>query len=325
MMKIIVTGASGFIGTNILQFYVKSRNEVLNLDFVVSANIIKNALFQQVDITDYESLKKTILHFKPEYIIHLAARTDLDEKNDIDGYVANIKGVDNLIRVCNQCQSLKRVIFASSMLVCKAGYMPKNESDYCPPNLYGESKVKTEEIIRANCQGVSYDWCIIRPTSIWGPFFGEPYRNFFDIVKAGRFFHPGNEACTKTYGYVGNAVYQIDKLLFAGSEQIHQKVFYIGDSSPIQISQWADEIAAEIGLKIRKLPWFLFKLLALFGDVMGILGIKFPMTSFRLKNMTTDNIIDLDSTCEVAPHPPYSRSQGIKETLRWMESGHKEP
>ena len=39
------------------------------------------------------------------------------------------------------------------------------------------------------------------------------------------------------------------------------------------------------------------------------------MTSFRLKNMTTDNIIDLS---ELAPNPPYSRIEGVRKTLDWL-------
>lgn len=42
------------------------------------------------------------------------------------------------------------------------------------------------------------------------------------------------------------------------------------------------------------------------------------MTSFRLKNMTTDNIIDLSDTYELAPNPPYSRIEGVRKTLDWL-------
>ena len=57
-----------------------------------------------------------------------------------------------------------------------------------------------------------------------------------------------------------------------------------------------------------------------FGDALKAVGIKFPMTSFRLKNMTTDNIIPLDNTYEVAPNPPFDRLAGIRNTLKWMEN-----
>ena len=43
------------------------------------------------------------------------------------------------------------------------------------------------------------------------------------------------------------------------------------------------------------------------------------MTSFRLKNMTTDNIIDLSETYNIAPNRPYSRIDGIRATLQWLK------
>lgn len=55
------------------------------------------------------------------------------------------------------------------------------------------------------------------------------------------------------------------------------------------------------------------------GDLLKIIGISFPMTSFRLKNMTTDNIIDLSATYKIAPNPPFTRIEGIKETLQWLK------
>lgn len=70
-----------------------------------------------------------------------------------------------------------------------------------------KNKVVTEENVwknEPNC-----DWAIIRPTSIWGPWFKESYRNFFDMVMAHHYYYIRYKGCTKTYGYVGNAVYQI--------------------------------------------------------------------------------------------------------------------
>ena len=163
------------------------------------------------------------------------------------------------------------------------------------------------------------DWAIIRPTSIWGPWFGEPYRNFFDIVKKRMYFHLGNKGCTKTYGYVGNSIYQIDRLLLTETSGYNQKVFYIGDKPAINISEWADEIGKELGFKIPTMPWGIVKLAAYLGDGLKRFGFHFPMTSFRLKNMTTDNIINLDLTYEVAPNPPYNRIKGVRDTLKWLE------
>ena len=96
-------------------------------------------------------------------------------------------------------------------------------------------------------------------------------------------------------------------------------MFYIGDKPAINISEWADEIGKELGFKIPTMPWGIVKLAAYLGDGLKRFGFHFPMTSFRLKNMTTDNIINLDLTYEVAPNPPYNRIKGVRDTLKWLE------
>lgn len=314
-MKIIVTGGSGFIGTNVLQNYINKGDTILSIDKVRPKKKEHLDCFAQIDIENYSLLEAAFVDFKPDYIIHLAARTDLDGKN-LEEYSANIKGVENVLKAAAKVQGLKKILITSSMLVCHTGYYPKDQFDYAPTTLYGESKVKTENIVWANkpiC-----DWAILRPTSIWGPWFGVPYRNFFDMVKARRYFHIGHKSCTKTYGYVGNAVYQIDQILMNDTRDENNKVFYIGDEPPIFIEEWANEIAKELGFKVPRMPMPLLRCAGWFGDFISLFGIHFPMTSFRLKNMTTDNIIDLKNTYAIAPNPPYSRIEGVKMTLEWM-------
>ena len=121
--------------------------------------------------------------------------------------------------------------------------------------------------------------------SNWCSWFDVPYKNFFDLIMSKKYFHIGNKGCTKTYGYVGNAVYQIEKILFSETKDEKNKVFFIGDNPATNIEEWGNEIANELGFKIIKMPYFLIKLAALFGDFLKLIGIHFPMTSFRLHNM----------------------------------------
>ncbi|MCD6354997.1 MAG: NAD(P)-dependent oxidoreductase, partial [Prolixibacteraceae bacterium] len=229
----------------------------------------------------------------------------------------NTLGTKNIIICANKIKNTKRVIYASSMLVCEIGYTPQSYSDYKPSTFYGRSKVQMEEIIKKTPQ--KYDWTIIRPTSIWGPGFGVPYRNFFDMVIKKQYFHIGTKACTKTYGYIGNVVHQIDSILNAPSEKIQGQVFYLGDYEPTNIKTWADEIGRELGIKIKTIPYSLIKIAALSGDILKQVGVNFPMTTFRLKNMTTDNVMDLSNTKELAPNFPFTRKEGIKKTLEWLK------
>lgn len=317
--KIIITGGSGFIGTNLVQFYLDRDWDVINLDIAPPRNIAHLDYFRQINILNSSELIRIVKLFSPDYFIHLAARTDLNETHDIQEYDVNIQGITNIIAACNNSENIKRVIFTSSMLVCKFGYAPKNEDDYNPNTLYGESKVLTEKKIRQS--NINPDWLIVRPTSIWGPWFDVPYKNFFNVILTKRFFHPGNRAGTATYGYVGNSIYQIDKLLMADKEKVQGRVFYIGDSPPTNLSEWASEIAVIAGLKKPiTIPYFIVRLAALFGDLLSVVKLPFPLTSFRLMNMTTNNIIDITDTEILVGQPPFSLYAAIQETLKWMRN-----
>ena len=317
MNKILITGGSGFIGTNFIEYLLKQGEcELLSIDKEQPKIEEHRNIWKQVDICDKELLMQTVTEFQPDYVIHLAARTDLRGKELAD-YAANMEGVSNLLGALEQVPNLKRAVFASSMYVCEPGYMPKDFEDYAPHTLYGESKVETEKRIKG--RNPKYTWAIIRPTSIWGPWFGEPYDKFFRMVLNRMYFHMGKRACRKTYGYVDNAVCQIMAILQASEEKVIRKVFYLGDYEPYDITEWADEIAKCVGIKIPNIPYFLFVIAGWFGDFLKLFGIAFPMTSFRLHNMTTDNVHNLTPIKELAAQLPVSRQEGTKRTIEWIE------
>ena len=315
MAKFLVTGGSGFIGTNLISKLNKENQEILNVDIQKPKLQEHSGFFKNVDLCDAEKLEAEVKAFDPNYVIHLGARTDLNGKT-LQDYAANIDGVKNLMLVLNKLENLERVIFASSMYVCQPGYAPKDDFDFKPHTVYGESKVLTEKIIKE--KNPNYIWTIIRPTSIWGSYFGEPYNLFFKIVLSKKYFHMGEKACKKTYGYIDNFIYQIESIITADKNQINKKVFYLGDYEPYDISSWADEIANCRQFKIPNVPYFLFKMGAYFGDLLKVVGVKFPMTSFRLRNMTTDNVFDLSEIKKIAPSLPVSRIDGTIKTVDWI-------
>ncbi|MDD6016432.1 MAG: NAD(P)-dependent oxidoreductase [Prevotellaceae bacterium] len=321
MKKILITGGSGFIGTNLIEELLRrSDYSILSIDIAEPQIEGHRKLWQRVDIRDGEKLKKVVKDFSPDSVIHLAARTDLNGKS-LQDYNANMLGVSNLLDALDTVSNLKQVVFASSMYVCAPGYMPQNFEDYAPHTLYGESKVETERLIKK--RNPQYTWSIIRPTSIWGPWFGEPYNKFFHIVLNHMYFHMGKRACRKTYGYVDNAICQILSIIRADEEKVNRKVFYLGDYEPYDITEWANEIAKEAGIRIPRIPYWCFVCAGWFGDLLKKFGISFPMTSFRLHNMTTDNVHDLVPIQEIAPDLPVSRIEGTKRTLDWINNVEK--
>lgn len=315
-MRILVTGASGFIGTNILEDLIKKGYEVINLDWKEPKILERKSVWKNVDICDFAKFSKIVVDFEPDYILHLAARTDLDGKT-LEDYRQNTIGVQNLMKIVHELPDLKKVVIASSKFVTRNGYQIKSQHDFCPHTIYGESKVKTETCVWDNPPNC--DWCIIRPTSIWGPWFGIPYRNFFDMVMRRLYFHIGHIKCYKTYGYIGNAIYQIEQLLFNETSDENNKVFYIGDEPAYEINEWADEIAHELGLHIPTMPVWFVQCLAKIGDFLSLFGIHFPMQSFRFANMTNDGINDMTNTYAIAPEMPFTRIEGVKATIEWIK------
>ena len=83
------------------------------------------------------------------------------------------------------------------------------------------------------------------------------------------------------------------------------------------------EIAAELGFKVPTMPVWFVKCLAKFGDFLGLFHIHFPMQSFRFGNMTNDGINDMSNTYKIAPEMPYTRLEGTKETIAWINKYEK--
>jgi nucleoside-diphosphate-sugar epimerase len=320
MFKIVISGGSGFIGSNLVEL-LKYEYKVVSYDIKKPKISEHDRYWKNVDVLNKVDLLNQLLIDKPDYIVHLAARTDLDESLDINNYDVNISGVRNLMDAASQLNNLRRVVIASSMLVCRLGYNPNSFNDYAPNSLYGESKVLTEKIVK------EYDlnWTIVRPTSIWGPWFGVPYKNFFELVVKGLYFNiPAKYASTKTYGYVENTCMQIIKLLMSEDLSVKHNYFYLGDIEPINITDWA--------IRIRKLnnqsnPLTLPKWLLIFAAKVGDFlkfkfgFYKFPMNSFRYNNMTNDNIIgDLKRTIKVTQIGAKSNLDNeIIKTLDWLK------
>lgn len=322
--NVLVTGGSGFIGTNLVDFFSHTNCNLLNIDVKPPRNNLHCKFWQNINILDYDQMRKTIYEFQPHYIFHLAARTDLDGQYESD-YASNVQGVTNILNCIQELTSLKRILFASSRLVCKIGYLPSSFDDYCPPNLYGQSKVLGECIIKNYSHHERYDWLIFRPTSIWGEWFDIPYKNFFESVISGRYVHPAGQSIYKSFGYVKNSVYQLDCLSHAPRNLVHGRTFYLADYPPIEVNDMANRIRSYLGLhNVHQVPLFLLTLMAKSGDIMKTIGFKNPpLTSFRLNNLLTQMVYHLDSLKFIVGDLPFSLEEGIANTLDWMDTDNK--
>ena len=318
--RILITGGSGFIGTNLVEFFLVRGCTVKNLDVSPPRNASHIDYWESVDLLDAGSLADKVKNFSPDYVFHLAARTDLNGSS-LDDYPENTVGVANIIEALRELPKLKKVIFFSSRLVCKIGYSPASEFDFFPTTKYGESKVAGENIVREKMKGISVSYCIVRPTSIWGPWFDVPYKDFFTAVSNGKYVHPLNRKIRKSFGYVGNTIHQLNSLMNSDDKSINAKVFYLADYPEIEVSEFANCIRRGLGKsRIKEVPMCALRLLAKIGDLLKIFGWKNPpLTSFRLNNLTTEMVYDLDELKSVVGDLPFSMSHGVKDTLQWLQ------
>jgi nucleoside-diphosphate-sugar epimerase len=319
-MRILVTGGSGFIGTNLIQELRERKHEVVNLDIRAPRLKAHAAFWRDVSLLDEHATSQLLKEVRPDYVIHAAARTDLGGRSPSD-YAVNTTGTSNLIAALEAAGSVRRTIFMSSMLVCRNGYRPTDDLEFCPNTAYGESKVEMERIVRERMGSARMEFVIVRPTSVWGPWFSEPYLQFFLAIRRGLYVHPGHVQVKKQFAYVGNVVGQMLKLLTARSEDCAGSVFYIGDYSEYFVREWADLVQRELGARrIRTVPLPVLKVVAAVGDVLSSLGWRrVPLTSFRLKNMLTNNSLPFEKSARVLGSLDYSVTEGVRKTVAWLE------
>ncbi len=319
-MRILITGGSGFIGTNLVEYYLSNGATVVNIDIAPPKIPAHTPYWKNINILDIESLRAEVSNFSPSHIINLAAQTGTSDRGrKLEDYATNIQGVRNVIEAAKGSSAVERIIFTSSMAVCRIDYQPKSGDDYCPETLYGGSKVLGEKVVREAGES-PYSWVIVRPTGIWGPWFDVPYKNLFNMIQRGLYVHPKGIKVTQSMGFVGNTVYQLDNLLQAPKQQVHGRTLYLADSQPLDMQEWTNLIQKAFNARrIYTLPVWALKITAVAGDALKLAGVEVPpLSTTRLKNILTSFVFDIDST--ISGNLPYDLDEAVQITVDWMRN-----
>jgi nucleoside-diphosphate-sugar epimerase len=316
--RILCTGASGFIGTHLVEHFLSYPTDlVLNLDIASPKVVSHHEYWRCVDILNKGILEKVFLDFQPTHLIHLAAKSDMEGKS-IEDFPANVIGTDNVLSAAKSINSLQRILVVSTQHVRRPGSGPaRNDEDFDPYGAYGLSKAMTEQLTRS--AKLRCCWTIIRPTAIWGPGNWVLAKGLWRVLGKGLYLHPVNDTVIRSYGYVKNVVHQINAILNASTDKVHESVIYVGDPSIRQI-EWVDAFAEAItGKPVRTAPKCALYFMALAGEMAHKVGIPTPLYLSRFYNLITTNPVPTDETAEMFGYGPYSLHQGVQETVSWLK------
>lgn len=175
MSKIIVTGGAGFIGSHLVDGYIKSGHEVVIIDNLSTGNeenINPEAKFYHCDISNFQKLQKIILNEKPEIINHHAGQTKVDYSitHPLEDVKSNLVGTINILESIKGVAKFQKFIFASS-----GGAIYGETSLPCLENStqmlnspYGINKLSSEKYIQYYANRYNFDYIIFRYANVYG-------------------------------------------------------------------------------------------------------------------------------------------------------------
>jgi len=140
-MKVLVTGAKGMLGQDLCPIFEDEGFEVLETDI------------NNLDITNYEQVKEVLTRENPDYVIHLAAYTNVDKaEEDIEtAKKINVLGTENIAKVVSQIDAV--MVYISTDYVFDGEktepYLPTDKTN--PQSAYGLTKCLGEEAVQKHC------------------------------------------------------------------------------------------------------------------------------------------------------------------------------
>jgi dTDP-glucose 4,6-dehydratase len=181
-MRVLVTGGLGFIGSNFINWFLKTRQDVfiINIDkcnyCANSKNVTPDSRYVhvQVDITDQNAVKKVFDEHQPDVVIHYAAQSHVDASfgTPIQYTIDNVLGTHILVHVACEYGRLKKFIHISTDEVygeVALDGISHEKSLLNPTNPYAASKAAAEFIVKSYGHSFNFPWIITRGNNVFGP------------------------------------------------------------------------------------------------------------------------------------------------------------
>lgn len=316
MTKILITGASGFIGKNLIS-YLNQKNYKLKILYRNNnyANYLKK--FGEIYFCDLKNLNSLNGFLKDvEVIIHSAGSVRGNSYKDF--YEGNVSTTENLIKLIKkEAPNLKKFIYLSSLSASgpSNGENPPTEEEIpTPVSYYGISKLQAEELIKSN---LNIPFFILRLTGVYGPEDKEIFK-FFKYANKGTLFLPFKKNQKIQLIYVKDVCLAIEKAI----ENENCGTFFIAHSEILQILEIFFFLKEIIGrsIKIITLPDTIVKLFSYLNWFFGFIsGRKTMFNPQKVKELLSEKWICSTEKAEkiLKFKAEYSFNRGAKETYKW--------
>jgi nucleoside-diphosphate-sugar epimerase len=326
-MKILITGASGFIGSFIVE-------EALKRGFETWAAVRKSSSkaylqderinFIELNLSSKEQLVEQLKGKGFDYVVHAAGVTKCLNKQDFSRI--NTLGTKNLVDALMEVgMPLKRLVFISSLSIFGAikeqqPYEEIRETDRPQPNTaYGKSKLEAEKYLES--LGTRVPYIILRPTGVYGPR-EKDYFIMAKSIKGHSDFAVGYKRQDITFVYVQDVVQAVFLALEKGESG---RKYFLSDGLVYQSTTFSDLIHEELGrpwwIRITAPVWVL-RIVTFFGEYVGRMTGKVT----ALNNDKYNILKQRNWRCDIQPaidelgyQPKYDLKQGVKETIKWYK------
>ena len=315
-MNITLIGASGFIGTRLIELLKQTGSyQLLNLD--KNNSPVYPEITTIADVRDRECLK--VLLQGQNLVVLLAAEHRDDVSPTSLYYDVNVEGTRNVLDAMDNC-GIKKIIFTSSVAVYGLNKdNPDEEHPADPFNHYGKSKWQAEEQLREwyNKDREGRTLTIIRPSVIFGERNRGNVYNLLKQISSGSFMKVGSCNNKKSMAYVANVVTLLSHLV--ENAQGYNVYNYI-DKPDLTMNELIDVVGKSLERKIPsiKIPYFLGILGGYCFDILAkITGKKLPISSVRIKKFCATTQFDATKVFASGFKPVCSLSEGLDRTIKF--------
>jgi UDP-glucose 4-epimerase len=266
-MRIVVTGATGFIGSHVAERLVSSGHDVLGLDDLTGSfveNLPAGTQFEQRDCQ--RPVDDLFRSFRPEVVYHLAAYAaeGLSHHIPVFNYTNNVVATANVLGAAFRVGA-KYFVFTSS--IAAYGHpttdRPFDEDSPCHPcDPYGIAKLACEHHVASFREYYGGpDFTIFRPHNVFGPRqnIADPYRNVVGIfMRSALEGEPmpvfGDGTQTRSFSYIDTVARCIADAPFTPAAR--NQTYNVGGDEPMAVRDLAGHVAAvmEVPERIRYLP-----------------------------------------------------------------------